>query len=275
MPDRNLYPSVTDVGLHYSVLTDEGMLFRAPISNLVDRKVPTRINPFITDGTTQKYPLGTELFYADRKFRYAKNGAGTPGPGKLMQSVVPLAGHIDEVIAAAAAGDTTITFTPNTVTTDNLAKDELADGYIHINSGTGLGNMYRIKSHPAIVGGVAGVLTLYDPIVVATPASAKATVLHNPWRAFIIHPSPATAPVLGVTVCVWAANEFGWLQYQGPCAVLGDTGTALVIGNAVTASDNVDGAVMGNIDFNLRHPIGIVMAINANTEYYPIWLSIP
>ena len=272
MADRN---QTTEFGLKYIWATQEGMMVMKPHSDFIERHVQDgKIDPFASDGTVQKWPLGTELWYADRRFRYAKAGGTALVTGKLYQSVVPLAGHIDEVVGEPAAGDTTIAFTPNTVTTDDLAANQLADGYLYINDDTGEGYMYRIKSHPAILGGASGTITLYDPIVVTLGSGATATVLHNPYRGIIVHPSPATAKLAGVAVYPVPANEFGWIQYRGPCAVL--TGGTIVISDVVVPSTATDGAVMASAAIETDGPvIGEVMAVNADTEHSAIYLAMP
>lgn len=277
MADRN----IGEFGFRDRIRNVEGMEVYLPVSHVFKSKikvVPAKIDPFATD-TVQQYPLGTELRHGLRRFRYALNGGSSIAVAKLVQSVVPLAGHIDEVVDEPAAGSTTIAFTPNTVTTDDLAENELADGYLYINDDTGEGYMHQIKSHPAIVGGTSGTITLVDPIVVTLGANATATVLHNPYRKVIIHPSPPTAPVMGVTVAAVGANEFCWLQVYGPCPVLID-GT-VVIAQEVMPSTNTDGAVMalgfteGTPNVTIAPPCGVVLAVNATTEHGAIWLNLP
>ncbi len=250
-------------------MTPEGMQVRTVQSIKLNRDAAHyNIDPFVTGGTTQLYPLGTEVWWGDRKFKYAKMGASAGAVSTLMQSVVPLVGHIDEVCSTTAvAGDKTINFTPNTVTTDNLAANELQDGYIYINDDTGEGYLYRIKSHPAIIGGTSGVLTLYDPIVVATGASTTATVLHHPLQSVIIHPSPPTAPVVGCCVCAVTGGDYCWLQTWGPCPVL-CAGTIVIANNVIpsaTADGGVDPAASNGTDAELQQ-IGVCMAVNATTE---------
>lgn len=255
--------------------TNEGMhIFMPPSQQFPMVRTPPKVDPFATT-TVQEFPFGTELWYADRRFRYAKcSSAGAVGTGILVQGTVPLAGHIDEAVDVPVAGDTVIAFTPNTVTTDDIAADALADGYIYINDDTGEGYMYRIKTHPALTGGSSGNITLCDPINLALGASATATVLYPPYRHFIIHPSPATAQVLGVTVAAVAASSYCWLQYQGPCAVLTDS--TVVISDIVVPSTAVNGSVMASAAIETDGPIvGSVMAVNADTEYSAIWLSLP
>lgn len=266
----------------YSTL--EGMRVEVPATsvNLVGgaglehMSQPGFINPYVEDAV-QRFPLGTRLTHGDRIFRYAKAGSSSLAVGKLMQMPVPLAGHIDEAINEPAAEATTIAFTPNTVTTDDIAANALQDGYIYINDDTGEGYMYRIRSHPALTGGASGVITLVDPIVVLPGASATATVLFPMWRNVILHPSPPTALVAGVTVAAVTGSNFCWLQVKGPCPVLIE-GT-VVIGQEVRASEGVDGAVTP-LDYDEATQadfgeVGRVIAVNADTEYGGIWLNLP
>lgn len=232
------------------------------------------------ESSVQLFPLGAELVYGLRTFRYCKMGAVAGAPGKLYQRVVPLAGHIDEVISSPAIGATTISFTPAVETTDDLALNELADGYIFTNgTEAGLGQMYRIKSHPAIVGAVSGVLTLWDAIRVAPHADLTATVIHNPYRNVIIHPSPPTARLVGVCPMAVTANYYFWIQTKGLCPVLVD-GTTIVQGEFVVASPGtvggtgVDGAVGLRVLTEATPPtggnrqiVGVVEIVVAAADY--------
>ena len=239
---------MTDRNIAYSrkwsvVSLDSGQVLTVPPDdNLADIVIPGSVDPY-AESATQEFPLGTKLecYGGSEVYRYALEGGNGVEIGALCQAVVPLAGHINEVIAAAAIGDTTITFTPNTVTTDDLAKNELAEGYIFIYDGTGEGAKYRIKSHPAIVGGTTGVLTLYDPIRLTTPATATATVIHNRYYKFIIQPNGPTAIPIGWTVAAVTADYYCWLQTKGPlCALIDGT---VVMGQEVRPSEDDDGAV--------------------------------
>ena len=243
-------------------------------------------NPF-GESSNQLFPLGTELVYGLRTFRYAKMGSVAGAVGSIYQRVVPLAGHIDEVISSPAIGATTISFTPNTVTTDDLALDELADGYIYMNgTEAGLGQMYRIKSHPAITGATSGVITLWDAIRVAPHADLTATVIHNPYRNVIIHPSPATARMVGVCPIAVTANYYFWIQTKGLSPVLVD-GTTIVAGEFVIASPGtvggtgVDGACSKLVPTEAAPPtggnrqvIGIVEVVVAAADYALINLQL-
>ena len=218
----------------------EGMELTVPIDDTMPHIViPASVDPY-AESSTKQFPLGTKLEYGEEVYRYALCGGTGVEIGALVQAVVPLAGHINEVCGSEAIGDTVIAFTPNTQTTDDLAENELARGYIYIYDGAGEGAKYLIKSHPAIVGAVSGDITLYDPIRIAT-AGLVATVIHNKFYKFLIHPSPPTAMVLGWTVAAVTADYYCWIQTKGPlCALIDGT---VVMGEEVRPSEDDDGAV--------------------------------
>lgn len=270
MADRN----ITYKRLWKVVNLAEGMAVNVPPDdNLNLGSIPSSIDPF-SESSTQLFPLGTRLEYAERVFRYGKHGGTAQTVGKVHQMTVPLAGHIDEVLGTHAIGATAIDFTPAVITTDDLAADDLAGGYLLINDDTGEGYMYRIKSHPAIVGGVVGVLTLYDPLVVALGAAATGTVHWNPHKKLIIVPSSGpSALVAGVTVRDMSANYYGWYQVKGPCPVL--SGPALIIGDKCVCSTATAGAVMASVAGETEGPtIGVAMNSQTDTEYVAVWLHI-
>jgi len=256
--------------------TREGMELELPPSDFLKmHEVPGVVDPF-SESSIQLFPLGSKLTYADRTFRYGKNGAVALIAGGLVQSVVPLVGHADEVIDEPAAGTFVISFTPAVDSTDDLAVDDLEGGYIWVVDEVGEGILYRIKSHPAIAGAVAGNITLYDSIITVPAAGATATVIHHPLRNVIIHPSPNTAPVVGATVIPVTANFFTWFQTGGPAAILTD-GT-VIIGEHVRISD---AAVNGSVEPLNRdgtdedeQEVGVVLIASADTEYSLIKLNL-
>lgn len=237
-----------------------------PDDSLAHIVLPDEIDPY-TEDSTQKFPLGTKLscYGGQEVYRYALCGGTGVEVGALCQSLVPLAGHINEVCGSSAVGATTIDFTPNTVTTDDLAANELAGGYIYIYDGGGEGYKYRVATHPAITGGTSGTLTLYDPIKVAT-TGLVATVIHNPYYKFLIHASDPTALPIGWTVTAVTADYYTWIQTHGPVCALIDG--AVVMGQVVRPSEDDDGAVAA-MDYDEaavadNGPVGFVMEIGAD-----------
>ena len=200
----------------------------------------------------QKADLGTPLEYDDgRLYRYGLAGATALATGKLMQSVAPLAGHTNIACdVARAIGAESISATLNTTA---AAIDIYAEGYVHINDATGEGYLYRIAkacsagdAHAAATS--TGVLTVnlaagVTVQVALVAATSEVSFTRNTYHSVIIHPSPPTAELAGVTQRAVTALYYCWLQRKGTCTVLGD-GT-LLAGLPIQASITVDGAVEG------------------------------
>jgi len=239
MVDRNLNETFRSA----KYVTREGIEVYIPPSGFDWRSIqsfPAVIDPY-GESTTQEFPLGTRLGYGEQVFRYTLCGGTGIEVGALCQAVVPLAGHIAEALGINAIGDTTVSFTPNTATTDDVTANELQDGYFFVYDDTGEGQKMRILSHPAITGGAAGVITLIDPFRLATVAASTGTVIHNKFSAVIIHPSPITAVPVGWTTGAVTASVYFWLLTKGPVACLIDG--VVVIGQPCTPSHEDDGAV--------------------------------
>ena len=248
-------------------LEDGQMLFVPPDDTMRDVVIPRSVDPY-AESATKEFPLGTRLecWGGEEVYRYALCGGTGVEVAALVQALVPLAGHINEVCGVAAVGDTTIAFTPNTATTDDVVKNGLAGGYIFIYNGAGAGQKCRIKSHEALTGAVSGTLNLYDPIRVVNAATA--TVIYPKFYKFLIHPSPPTAIPLGWTVIAVTANYYCWLQTKGPVCALIDG--AVVMGEEVRPSEDDDGAVAALVydeDNDADHGcVGRVLEIGADAE---------
>lgn len=232
-------------------------------------KTESSTDPITKLGTLREFPDGS-------KFRYTKNGAVALVAGRLVQSVVPTANHLNIACAATAAGATSVTVTLGATA---VTANEYADGYIFINDAgadtSTEGYTYRIKEHPAADASATLALTLYNdsPVIIALTANSEATLVHNPFRNVIIHPSPPTSMVVGVAPRAIDANEYFWLQTAGPCAVL--TSGTLVAGDFCVPGATVDGSVMPSAAVETDGPpVGRVMTVNADTEESLIYLTL-
>lgn len=218
--------------------------------------------------TTQGPRLGAIAEWPDgSRFRYCKNGAVALGAGLVTQTALPIgADHIELVVSVqAAVGALTISATLNgtTVTT----KDQYKDGYIWVNKSTGIGHTYRIKSNTAAAGGAVVTFTLYEhtPVVVAFGAASEVSVFPNKYNGVLVHASPPTGGLVGVTMCAVAANAYHWEQVRGPVGILA-SGT-LVIGDSCVPSATTDGSVMPSAAFETDGPlVGRVMTVNITGE---------
>ena len=239
----------------------------------------TAADPF-AESSTQLFPLGSELIYGDRKFRYAQAGGVALTPGTLQQAKVAVgADHQDLTLTGAvSAGATSISI--ETAGTD-LTLNQYAEGYLWVNDGTGEGQAFRIKSHPAHThsSDATCVFTTYDPVVTALVASAtsQVSIQENIYKATVIAPHAETGDVVGVAPRPVQASYYYWVQTSGPAAVL--VAGTVVIGNVVVrALASVDGAaaieVAGGSSLDVNPHVGRVIAAAANTEYALINLTI-
>lgn len=227
--------------------------------------------------------LGTFLDFPDgRRFRLALNGGSNVAAGRLVQSVVPSSNHVNVACSVAAAAGSYVV-TPTLGATAVVA-DEYKDGYLYVNDAgadtTTEGYLYRIKSHPAAAASATCAFTLYEdsPLKIALTTNSEVSLVHNEFRAVIIHPSPPTADVVGVTTCAVLANEYCWLQTRGPAAVL--TEGTIVQARSVVPSSTTDGAVAplvfteGTPNTEITAVVGRVISVNATTEESLIRLTL-
>ena len=241
---------------------------------------PAVADPFTTSAT-QLWPLGAKLEYGDRTFRYAQMG-GACTAGKLAQQMAHTAHHINCTVTDAdadgstfshAAGSTSITLETNGT---DLTANLFAEGYLYVNDQEGEGQCLRVKSHPAHdhSDDATVIITTYDPIHTAlVKNSSQVSLMQNPYADVIAAPATETGAVVGVTVTDMANNEFGWIQTNGPAAVL--AGETLVLGHKVCRSDADAGACMPDNGDDLTPQIGQVMAGGVvDTEYSMILLNI-
>ncbi len=270
MADRNL----NDYFRAGKFGTREGMIIDIPPSGFdwraVNQALPAVIDPY-AESSYQQFPLGTKLTYGESVFRYALAGA-TLRVSEILQSLAPLAGHIEETgTVAQAVGDTTMTFTPNTVSTDDLDANELQDGWAFFYDGTGEGYQSRVLSHPAILGGAAGVLTLVDPIRLVNGATVAITVTHNRFYQVFHHADAAiqTATPVGWATGVVTSGYYFWVLTKGETGALIDSGgVAVVMGHPCVPSTEDAGAVQ---EFNASTaaepdagPVGWIRQIGAD-----------
>ena len=232
-----------------------------------------------TESSTQLFPLGTQLIYGERKYRYAQAGGVALTPGTLQQQKAAVgADHLDLANtgnAATAAGTYEVSL--ETAGTD-ITANQYAEGYLWINDATGEGQSMKIKSHPAHDHSEDAtiVFTLYDPLT-TTLGTTQASVMENPYKATVIAPHTETGDIVGVAPRAVQASYYYWVQTSGPCAVLVD-GT-VVIGNVVVrnlASHNgsVCIEVAGGSSLDVNPAVGRVLSASADTEYALINLTI-
>ena len=232
-------------------------------------------------GADGRYEAGSKLVLPDeREYRFTLNDGTAEVAANLYQSALPVSNHRNIACdVARAVGATVISATLGATA---AAVDVYAEGYVHVNDAAGEGYNHRIRrassdgnAHAAVAS--SGVITVNlaagETVQVALTTASEVTFSHNRFRVVLIHDSPPTASLVGISPGVAAANRWYWSQVSGEAAVL--TQGTLVIGDFCVPSATVDGAVMPSAAFETDGPyVGIVRSVNADTEQSLIDLKI-
>ncbi len=215
----------------------------------------------------RNHPLGSGMIFADgRRFRYGRAAATEIATARLCQQTLNDA-NFDELVVptARSIGDKQVTIT-NGVTA--ITVDLFKDGYLNVEDDTGEGYLYTIAGNSAAANGAAITVDIRDRsgLQVAWTTATTVNVFASPYGRIIIHPSPATAMLVGVTPRVIAASRYGWFQTWGPASVLVE-GTH-VINEKVIDSGSADGAVAptASTAAGEEYYVGVVMEVAATTE---------
>lgn len=253
--------------------------------------------------STQQHPLGTRLVLPDgRVFHYAKNSSTQLAVGKLVCSpVVDADENVDlppDSAVTTAATNATIIATMSTASA-TVAKNRFADGYMLCNTGTGAGQVVRLRSAYDSTGNAAGGSSTGATVAVyfadgeylsvaLDTSSSKVGLVQNPYSDVVVCPqyttySTANRPA-GVPIATITASYYFWLQTWGPVPVL--MGAAPYEGELVMQGGTSTGAVgevtprgvSTSVDAEgpkLDLPqIGVVMSGDADAEYALVYLMI-
>jgi hypothetical protein len=197
---------------------------------------------------------------------------------RLYQSEVPDSEFDTLVVATGAvAGGAQLIITNGTTA---VTENEFTEGQVVIETASGLGHVYPIGSNSLAANGGAITTNLADGVTfqsVVTAGTHAATLTKNPWLDTIIHPSPATAMVVGVPQPVIPIGWHGWLQTHGFASCLDDG--ACVIGKPCRVSETVDGAVTPMdmdeaADVMNSGMVGVSMYTPTSLDYVGIWLTL-
>lgn len=222
--------------------------------------------------------VGQRFQSADyREFVLIQNGGTALVAGNLIQGPVSIgANHTGLTLSTAAIGATQVTATMGgTLATAN----QYQGGFLVISAGTGKGQTLRIQSHPSATSAGTCVLTLEDPLSVATLTSdSKGSLTLNPYGSqfgtnvgtsgCVVSPTTATGPTIGVTISPIPAStstvpSYGFIQTKGAVACLNDSATA--IGLDVMPSSAVAGAVLTYV-VATRNRVGTATVAGENTK---------
>lgn len=219
---------------------------------------------------TQYSTLGAKATTGDgRAFRYCLAGGTALVPGKLQQSSAEDTSNYQNLAAAAAAiGATQLTISTSTTVTANA----LAGGLLTVTTSTGAGYTYQIGGNTATSAATGLVITLNDPLIVATDTNSRFDVIPNPFSGVIVNPTTATSAPCGVAVYPVTAAQYGWVLVQGAFGVLLDDQT-ITVGTALVASNQAAGAVEPLT--GVQAPVGTALTGVATTQYGLVNFNLP
>lgn len=214
-----------------------------------------------------------------------QNGGTALVAGRLIQSPASIgANHTGLTVNTAAIGATQVTVTSGgTLMTAN----QYQGGTLVISAGTGAGQTFKILSHPAATASGTVVMTLEEPLSVATLTSDSKGSLTLPQygsrngtdfttSGVIVCPTVATGQVIGATIYPIPAStatvaSYGWIVTNGFIGVLNDANTA--IGLDLMPSTNTAGAVMTYV-VATRSRVGTATVAGETTKVQGITLQL-
>ena len=226
---------------------------------------------------TKTLPFGTQMKFLDgREFIYARAGATDLTVGTLQQQAVAVTTDIKALAVPSAeiVGATSVGVTMQTVLTANYYKE----GFLFVSTGTGLGYMYKIKSHAAESTGTGEATFLLEEgsaLRVAWDTTTKVGLRKHPCDYTVIAPTTETGALVGVSTRAVTTLYYCWLQKKGPAIVL--TNGTVVVGEGVTRGVTTAGSVDPYNEDGAANilPLGDVMSVGGSTEYSLINLNIP
>lgn len=203
------------------------------------------LQPLWQSSATKKHRLGTMRRLDDgREFVYAQAGAANLAAGKWCQSVV-VTNAEDTVTVAHAVGTKAVTIT-EAGQAGGITLNQFEDGWLIVDAGAGIGEMYKIKGNPAIANAATGTIQLYDGLATLWVITTTNVHLHtNPYKAVIIGNAGLTVKPVCVPQRIVPANYYFWGQTKGWASMVIDqnsvAGGAEIDEKLLVPSPNDDG----------------------------------
>lgn len=225
--------------------------------------------PAFSSSATALHKIGQQAVTGDgRKFRYVLAGAVALVVGNALQAPVEDTDHDNITCRATAAGETALLITTGSGA-GALDANEYAEGYVVVDTTPGLGYVYKISDHAAILASTNGAINLLkeDAIQVALTSASRITLVQNPYKNVIQHPvTTATNICIGGAVYPITAAEYGWIQSGGP-------GSGLIAGTPAAGQPVTSvGAVAGALTVHsaeLNH-VADMLVTGRNTITCPV-----
>ncbi|TFG64699.1 MAG: hypothetical protein E4H28_04930 [Gemmatimonadales bacterium] len=224
--------------------------------------------------TSAEHRVGTRGFLDDgRVFYYSRAVSATPiVAGNVLQRELTSVDWDNVAVNTALAGDTSLLITPDG--TKTYTANELSEGYVIVDTSTGIGKIYKIKSHAAVTAATEFECFLYDAIHVGFASGTTVTVIKNSYMDPIVASNTVAYLAVGVSnVAVpdgSSAAQYFWTQTWGMAAVTSGATSAsgaLLMVDTTTAGETLV-ATAG------IQTIGVNIFTSANATACPVYLQI-
>ena len=190
--------------------------------------------------TAQKHKLGTRLQLGDRVFRYCRNAGVALVPGYLVGTTSTVL--TSKTGAGTISGQQGSTAVVSSCTGATAAvRDQYADGYIIITTGSGVGETYKVKGNEPAGSATAFSLTLYDGLASTWSTNSTHQIIQSLYFGAIAATTGTQA--IGAPLVSTSANYYFWAQTWGPAAVYTDVAVGPGAKNQLIVSANTAGAV--------------------------------
>ena len=225
-----------------------------------------------TTSASQLDTLGAIGMTGDnRQFSYVGVGASNVTAGQLVVTPAVVANHQGISLTTnslRAVGSIQLQLTLGATA---ATKDQYADGYITVVTGTGAGVAYRIKGNSAAALSSTIIVDLYneEALILAVDNTSTFNLAASPYANCIT--STTASHAVGVATCNISANNFGWVQTYGYCAALIDS-SAPAKGVGVQQSTATAGAVAALSGGNAI--LGNTLEATTSTQRNSVWLQI-
>ena len=230
--------------------------------------------------STQEYEPGTLLVYGDgRKFRYSLDSGSATSKGLMTQGAAQEAKIIAEVQSTSGTsveiGDVEIVV--DITTASALPDNDLQQGQLVINTGTGSGDRYKILANKVQSTDTLMTVLLETPIRTAWDATTSVDMTRNPWYKTSTFPTSSYANrATGVPQIAVTASYWYWAQTGGAASVITDASDTLVVGRpAGLPSTHGTAGGIGIVGDDGTDPVwGVVMVAPGGGKYATIWLTL-
>lgn len=177
----------------------------------------------------KRHPLGTRGYTRDgRVFRYAKAGSTALLMGYVQQQAAEDTDYNFNLNPATSTAPATAStaITLELATAATIAEDEIKEGFLWCNDGTGDLQYVQIEGNTANAGAATGTFDVYimegDSFTVAPTTASEFGCHKNKYDDVVICDTCAahTGAPVGVAVRAVTASYYCWLQTWGPCPVM-------------------------------------------------------